>query len=34
MAIKDSVKKALGFDKPDFVKVDDKNRFYFMLQQM
>jgi hypothetical protein len=34
MAIKDTVKKALGFDKPDFVKVDDKNRFYFMLQQM
>jgi len=34
MVIKDTVKKALGFDKPDFVKVDDKNRFYFMLQQM
>ena len=34
MAIKDSVKKALGFNKPDFVKVDDKNRFYFMLQQI
>jgi antibiotic biosynthesis monooxygenase (ABM) superfamily enzyme len=34
MAIKETVKKALGFDKPDFVKVDDKNRFYFMLQQM
>jgi len=34
MALKDTVKKALGFDKPDFVKVDDKNRFYFMLQQM
>jgi hypothetical protein len=34
MAIKETVKKALGLGKPDFVKVDDKNRFYFMLQQM
>ena len=34
MAIKETVKKALGLNKPDFVKVDDKNRFYFMLQQM
>ena len=34
MAVKDTLKKALGFDKPDFVKVDDKNRFYYMLQQM
>jgi hypothetical protein len=34
MTIKDKVKSALGIDKPDFVKVDDKNRFYFMLQQM
>ena len=34
MAIKETVKKALGMDKPDFVKVDDKNRFYYMLQQM
>lgn len=23
-----------SFTKTDFVKVDDKNRFYFMLQQM
>ena len=23
-----------NFTKTDFVKVDDKNRFYFMLQQM
>jgi hypothetical protein len=29
-----SLKKTLGFGKEDFVKVDDKNRFYFMLQQM
>jgi len=34
MAIKETIKKALGSEKPDFVKVDDKNRFYFMLQQM
>jgi len=34
MAIKETIKKALGMDKPDFVKVDDKNRFYYMLQQM
>lgn len=29
-----SLKKTLGFGKEDFVKVEDKNRFYFMLQQM
>ena len=29
-----SLKKALGFGKEDYVKVEDKNRFYFMLQQM
>lgn len=34
MAIKETVKKALGFGKEDFVKVDEKNRFYYMLQQM
>ncbi len=34
MAIKETVKKALGFGKEDYVKVDDKNRFYYMLQQM
>lgn len=34
MAIKETVKKALGLGKEDFVKVDDKNRFYYMLQQM
>jgi len=26
--------KLLNFGKTDFVKVDDKNRFYYMLQQM
>jgi uncharacterized membrane protein (DUF485 family) len=35
MGIKDSIKDALtGSSKSDFVKVDDKNRFYYMLQQM
>ena len=34
MAIKETIKKALGSEKPDFVKVDEKNRFYYMLQQM
>ena len=34
MAIKDKIKNSLGLDKPDFVKVEDKNRFYYMLQQM
>jgi antibiotic biosynthesis monooxygenase (ABM) superfamily enzyme len=29
-----SLRKALGFGKEDYVKVEDKNRFYFMLQQM
>jgi uncharacterized metal-binding protein len=28
-----SIKKALGFSN-EYVKVDDKNRFYYMLQQM
>lgn len=28
------VKKFLGLGKSDFVKVDDKNRFYYMLQGM
>jgi hypothetical protein len=29
------IKEVLGLDsKSEFVKVDDKNRFYFMLQQM
>jgi antibiotic biosynthesis monooxygenase (ABM) superfamily enzyme len=26
--------KLLNFGKQEFVKVDDKNRFYYMLQQM
>lgn len=34
MAIKETVKKALGFGKEEFVAVEDKNRFYYMLQQM
>jgi antibiotic biosynthesis monooxygenase (ABM) superfamily enzyme len=29
-----SLRKVLGFGKEDYVKVEDKNRFYFMLQQM
>jgi hypothetical protein len=29
-----SLKKVFSFGKSDFVKVDDKNRFYYMLQQM
>ena len=28
------LKSMLGFGSPEYVKVDDKNRFYFMLQQM
>ena len=34
MSIKESIKSALGFKQAEFVKVDDKNRFYYMLQQM
>jgi hypothetical protein len=34
MSIKETVKSALGFGKDEYVKVDDKNRFYYMLQQM
>jgi hypothetical protein len=26
--------KNLSFSKPDYVEVEDKNRFYYMLQQM
>jgi hypothetical protein len=33
MGIKETIKNAVGI-KSEFVKVDDKNRFYFMLQQM
>jgi hypothetical protein len=28
------IKKFLGLGKSDYVKVDDKNRFYYMLQGM
>jgi hypothetical protein len=28
------IKEVLGTSKSEFVKVEDKNRFYFMLQQM
>ena len=34
MSTKDTLKKALGLGPSEFVKVDDKNRFYYMLQQM
>jgi len=34
MAIKEKIKDSLGLSKPDYVKVEDKNRFYYMLQQM
>ena len=34
MAIKEKIKKTLGMEKEEFVKVDEKNRFYYMLQQM
>ena len=34
MAIKEKINKTLGLGKEEFVKVDDKNRFYYMLQQM
>jgi hypothetical protein len=34
MSIKETVKNALGFGKEEYVKVDDRNRFYYMLQQM
>ena len=28
MAIKEKIKNTLGLGKPDYVKVEDKNRFY------
>ena len=34
MAIKEKIKDSLGLQKQEFVKVEDKNRFYYMLQQM
>jgi hypothetical protein len=34
MSIKENLKKALGFGTAEYVKVEDKNRFYYMLQQM
>lgn len=34
MAIKDKVTKAVGLAQSEYVEVEDKNRFYFMLQQM
>ena len=33
MGIKETIKNAVGA-KSEYVPVDDKNRFYFMLQQM
>jgi len=32
--MKDKLKKALGLGQAQFVQVEDKNRFYYMLQQM
>ncbi len=35
MSLKETLKNAVGLTNPQaFVKVDDKNRFYYMLQQM
>jgi hypothetical protein len=34
MAIKDKLTKAMGLTSAEYVKVDEKNRFYYMLQQM
>jgi hypothetical protein len=34
MALKEKLTKALGISPSDYVKVEDKNRFYYMLQQM
>jgi len=34
MSTKDTLKKVLGFSQAEPVKVDPKNRFYYMLQQM
>lgn len=31
---KQKIQKALGLGPAEFVKVEDKNRFYYMLQQM
>ena len=33
MGIKETIQNAIG-NKSEFVQVEDKNRFYFMLQQM
>ncbi len=34
MSVKNTFKKFMGFGKEDFVKIEPKNRFYYMLQQM
>jgi uncharacterized membrane protein (DUF485 family) len=34
MTLKEKIKTAMKFGQSDYVKVDDKNRFYYMLQQM
>jgi hypothetical protein len=34
MSLKEKIKNAMKFGKDDYVKVEDKNRFYYMLQQM
>lgn len=33
-SLKDKVSKAIGMTPAEYVKVEDKNRFYYMLQQM
>ena len=34
MNTRQKIQKALGLGPAEFVKVEDKNRFYYMLQQM
>ena len=34
MSLKNKLSKSLGFGTAEYVKVEDKNRFYYMLQQM
>ena len=34
MNTKQKIQKALGLGPAEFVKVEDRNRFYYMLQQM
>ena len=34
MSLKNRITKSLGFGPAEYVKVEDKNSFYYMLQQM